>query len=579
MLPDRALTVAAFVATLAVTAIVVAAQPIGAPWWFYGDADGTYTASALNIAAGRHTNLLAHPGMPTQELLAATYGLQAAYHRVANGTNVRQFADAHLLNLDATRPVFRTWAILLFFVGAIASFFVGLRLFGHWVWASACGLLWLAAPDHQADSIQSRPDVLLCIFCLLVAFLLTRAWQRRDALAFLAAAVVLGLALTEKIHAIGLLPPLVLAVAVGHPEGGWVGELKARLGAALRRSRVLFALLALVWIALAAISNRTRLPFIPSSDERNLLLEVVGVIGGYALLSWLAPKLDRRLERLLDPFYALVAIGLALGVAIPVTFLLDDGLNMLVTMRDGLLGRGVNAGLQAFPVTWSQFTTSPLKQAAVVFAIAAIAAVVGAFRRNPLPAIWFSGALALAVLAAARLSTTRYYAPAYVLAVPAAVWLFRRLGPRIGGVLVALLVAYVLIPQFQYLPAALDQAAHDERVSAEYQRLAVRVLHRPREIILTSDYAPVGDVRYLGEVEHFVSYTPAYPYRFLADVELRDIAAKGLVPRYYAGPEAVGVTRPGTLRLGGAACWRVVPRPELATPDFGVIELHGQRPC
>src|SRR5437763_13525025 len=97
-------------ATLAVAATVVFAQPLASPWWIYGDADATYTASGLQIAAGRHTRYLDHPGLPIQEALAIAFDAEWVVARVADGTSHGAFVREQLLHLDRTRATFRAMA-------------------------------------------------------------------------------------------------------------------------------------------------------------------------------------------------------------------------------------------------------------------------------------------------------------------------------------------------------------------------------------------------------------------------------------------------------------------------------------
>ncbi len=98
-----------------------------------------------------------------------------------------------------------------------------------------------------------------------------------------------------------------------------------------------------------------------------------------------------------------------------------------------------------------QLVEPPLKQAFIVFCFAGVAALVGVAARDPKPVICFLGAAGLGVMAAARLGALHYFAPAYVLSVPAAIWLFRR--RQVAGVVAAVLLVVVLGVAFVAPPA------------------------------------------------------------------------------------------------------------------------------
>jgi hypothetical protein len=91
-----------------------------------------------------------------------------------------RYVDRALLNLDGSRWLFRGIAIAFYLLGAALAFVFAARLFGHWTWGLANGLLWVAAPGLVAMSIQLRPDVLLAVLCLVFAFAVARAVERRS---------------------------------------------------------------------------------------------------------------------------------------------------------------------------------------------------------------------------------------------------------------------------------------------------------------------------------------------------------------------------------------------------------------
>jgi hypothetical protein len=568
----RTQTMIALGATLAGSAVIVFSQPIGSPWWTYADADGIYVAASLNLLKGRHTNYLDHPGIPIQEVYAATFAGEALALRAAHGTSRSAYVDDRLLHPDKTRWVFRGWSILFYLGGAALAFFVLLRLLGHWTWGLAGGLLWIGAPDATIDSIQARPDVLLTGLCLLAGYLITRASQSRAVGKFLLAVVVLGLTLTVKIHAFGLVPALAIGALVGHPPSGWRSQLIRDARLTLKRRRRLIGAILVLAVALAVISNWSRIPF--TIERRQAAFFVLGVV---LILAYLAAAIaversasNPLIRRIFDPFYGLLAVGIAVGLAAPLVFVLNDAFRALAAMRDTLLGRGVNSGVKAFHLQAHQFLDTPLRQASVVFALALVAALVGARRRDALPALWFTGSLVMGVMAAARLSTLRYYAPAFVLAIPAALWLFRRRERAAAPILVWALVAFVVIPQFQHRDGPAKDARYFERIDAQMER-AADALVKPGEVMLTADYAPVGEER-LGEVASIADYMPPYRSRFLSDQQVPFALAHGLRPRYYAGPAAIFLTKPSTINLA-AGSYYVRPIRRFSTDQFGVVEL------
>ena len=153
----------------------------------------------------------------------------------------------------------------------------------------------------------------------------------------------------------------------------------------------------------------------------------------------------------------------------------------------------------------------------ILLAVAAVAAVVGIRRRNAWPALWFTAAAVATLFAAARLGDRRYFAPGFVLAIPAALWLFRRRSSPVAAPLVWVLVAIVVVPTFLHMngPAhAADQQVAQDKAATQ---LADRLL-KPNQVALVSGYTwDVPDARWWGLVEDFVTQAPNYPYRFLPD--------------------------------------------------------------
>ncbi len=157
-------------------------------------------------------------------MTALTFGVDALFEeRSLSEAARKRYVDDKLLHLDSARGVFRGLAIAAYLLGAVLSFLLIGRLLGHWTWGFAAGILWLAAPGLVAMSIQLRPDVLLAVLCLVFAYAVGRALQTRDPLQYVLAGMFAGLAVMTKLHALGLVAPLLVATFWRPPTGGWQG--------------------------------------------------------------------------------------------------------------------------------------------------------------------------------------------------------------------------------------------------------------------------------------------------------------------------------------------------------------------
>jgi hypothetical protein len=534
---------------LAAAALIVAAQPVASPWWIYADADGTYSASALNIISGGHSKYFDHPGLPEQELLAITFGAVSLPH----GGPSRSWTNNEMIHLDQARPVFRGWAIFFFVGGAALAYLLLRRLFGHWTWGVAGGLLWLAMPD-LSDTLQIRPDVLLSALLLLTGYLIVRGWERRSTASYAVAAGVAGFALMTKLHAVAILPALVLATALRHPGAGWWQRLRSDGRQFAARHRVGLGVAFVVWLALFAILNRSHA--IPSvhNVHLSLLVLLVFAVLVYALGTYLVHEhvSNRAARRVFDPFFLLLGGAFAVGIAIPLSLVLSDSPRVLIGTFETLIGRNINAGITPFKLSVTDFTAFPLLEAMILLGVATVAAIIGAARRNAWPLLWFVAAAVTTLFATIRLGELRYFAPGYVLAIPAALWLFQRRSSPAPSPLVWALVAVVLVPTFLHRDDAANKAKGMESVAHATTQLGDRYLGT-NDVALVSSYAyAVPDARWWGLVEDFVTSAPTYPYRFLPDDPraLATATSQGLHIRYYIGPAAYPVTKKQTLTLG-----------------------------
>jgi hypothetical protein len=527
---------AALAATFALALSMVVAQPLRSPWWTYADADAAYAASSLNELLGEPIRYLDHPGLPLEELGTLVFGAQELGERVTGSVSSRRaFVDRELLNLDRARPVFRGIAAVLYLLGAMLSFLVAERLFGHWTFGLAAGLLWLGAPGLTAMSIQFRPDVAVCVLLVGFAYLVGRGVDRRSAGNYLGAGLLLGLATMTKMHAAGALPALLIAVVWRPPRDGWNRGIRERITA----RRTAFGVAVAVWAALAALMNVLRGTSPLTGEQLFWLLVPPLVLAGYVAIA-IAVRMTRRnsfAARVLDPFYGIVLLAVVAGLWIPVTLSFPDGRQALVNIAHGLTGGGINSGIPLFQASLDQLKQEPLRQATFVFVLALIGLIVGIARRDPKPVAWAVAATVLAVMAEARLAAVHYFAPAYVLSVFGALWLVKTRSPGAASLLVWPLVLYVALPAWndRHGPAA-EANAFAGAVAPAKAELAARL--QQGEVALVPSYWPFADARYFELVHQYVTYTPPYAYRTLpAIVPAAEFAgSNGLRLRYYVGP-------------------------------------------
>jgi hypothetical protein len=541
-------------AALCASAVVVAAQPVRSPWWTYADADGTYVGAALDLLLGEPVRYLDHPGLPLEELLSVAFGVGELADRASGGAGGREYVDGLLLDLEQTKPLFRGLAIAFYLGGAALAVVLLARLFGHWGYGLAGGLLWIAAPGLVPMSIQYRPDVPLAGLALLFAYLIGRAVETRSALLFGAAAGTVGVAMMVKLHAAGLLVPLALAAVWRHPPAGWMSD--------LRRPRARWlAPVAGVWLAAALALNLRQLPFRPSAEQLIALLAPAAVLGTYALVS------RRRPGRLFDPFYAFLGAVLLGGLWLPVSLALRDGMQALVAIGNGLTGRGISADVPLFSASLDAIPDRPF----FLFALAGVAALLGLRQRDARPVIWFVGALALGVMAQARLAAPHYFAPAFMLSVPAAFWLLRRGPAKLSFVALAVVVGYLVLPVLEDRgSSAADAESFASSTAPALAAIEERL--RPGEIGVVPSGWPTADSRFFQYVQRPNSYVPTYPFRFLpaTAAAAQFAAAHGLELRYYTEP---GAGSRATADVGELGTFSV--RPVTGAPD--VVELVGRR--
>jgi hypothetical protein len=253
---------------------------------------------------------------------------------------------------------------------------------------------------------------------------------------------------------------------------------------------------------------------------------------------------------------------------------------MLLSIANGLTGRGVNssANVTPFAHAWGNLVHWPLQQFLVVFTIGLVAAAVAVRRRELGPLLWVAGAAMAAVLAAARFGTPHYWAPAYILSVPAALWLLRRLG-AVGAIGAAALLAYVIVPAAAHVRTGAHRAHQQALSAAVWKTMADRLL-KPGEVALGPPYvAPVEDIPFVDLVRLWVEVPPPRTYRFLSAREqgLQIAATQRSKVAYYFGPLALGVHRVEAVELIPGHKYVIKPVPAArGNSGFGVVRLlHG----
>jgi hypothetical protein len=374
-----------------------------------------------------------------------------------------------------------------------------------------------------------------------------------------------------KLHAAGLLPALALAAVWRRPPDGWWPELRAGLAGFARRNRWWLVPVGLVLAALAILLNVRRLPWEVRSDQLVATLGPPLVVADFLGLAWFARRfgLPRWTRRVLDPFYGVVAVAFLAGLALPIALSVPDGMQAMISIEKGLSGRGINETVAPFSAPLDQLSHWPLRQALLVFVLAGVAALVGLVRRDPLPVVWFVGALVLGIMAEARLAAVHYFAPAFVVALPGAFWLLRRARPAGAALAAAVIVAYLVQPQLENRHGLVFDPSLAAAVRPSLRAIEARL--GPDELAVTPGYWPDPSTRYFDVVLPSVAYTPPYPYTFVSDSARAPALAEdlGMRLRYYTGPLARNLVGEQELTLTEIGPYRVRPVP--GVPD--AVEL------
>jgi len=223
-------------------------------------------------------------------------------------------------------------------------------------------------------------------------------------------------------------------------------------------------------------------------------------------------------------------------------------------------GQGVQEGVDPFSTPLSALDDIVGKPAIIVFLVALLAGAVGVARRQPVPVVWAVAALATGAFAYARPPNVHYFAPAFVFATLAMLWLLHR-EPRARTPLLAwVVVLYVVSPAWD---ARLSADAEQERFAQLVAPAKVYVDSRlrPGEVALVPSNWPFADARYFELVEIYVEHSPAYPYRYLPATSAARFLGqqRALRPRFYIGPLAQNLTAPTEVGLGDLGRYTIAP--------------------
>jgi hypothetical protein len=553
----------AFATVITVAALIVDAQPLRSPWWAYADADASYTASALNLMLGREVTFVDHPGLPVTEAVAVAFGAEALVETGSLSESARlAYADATLLDLDSARGTFRGFAIGFYLLGAALSFLLAARLFGHWTWGLACGLLWIAAPGLVAMSIQLRPDVLLAALTVVFGFAVARAVEERSPGWYAGAAFVGGFSAMVKLHALALLPALLLAMVWRPPDQAALRGLPGRARGWMRAHAVAAGSVLGLWLALVILVNAARWPFSITAGQVGALAAVLGFVAAAFAAAEAVMRIDalRPLGRAVGHGTATLVAAFAAGLLLPATISLPEGLRALVYMWRNVSGQGVQEGVDSFSTPVANLHTIVGVPVVLVFLIAAFAAVMGLIRRDPRPVVWATAALSMGAMAFARAPNVHYFAPSFVLATLCVLWLVQRAPHARTSLLVWPLVLYVIWPAWDTRESP---AAEQRRLEALVAPAKAFVDERlgPGEIALVPSYWPFADSRFFELVEIYVEHTPQYPYRYLpATAAVRPFAGiRQLRPRFFVGSQVVGLPPGARVQLGDLGEYTLAP--------------------
>jgi len=532
----------ALVGVVALTLVLVALQPWGEPWWYTADSDGAYLANGLNLLLGNKTKMLDHPGVPMQALLTLSLAVDYVIHGWGEGLGVLDYVDACFADPDCIIALTALWGLVFLLGAVVVAYEVGRHMFGHWHWGVVSACLYLALPGHLTFATMFRPENILSGSCLLSAYLLWRGLERRSPSCCLLAALVIGHAVGEKVHAIGMLLPLALTVMV-LLRVNWVTLTVLSVVGSTRRCRTGVLCGAAIWLVCLIILNLGREPTV--LDWK--LFALVGLTVAYLILSiWVVRRFaqSRLVSVAINPAYVLTAVALGVGLMVPSMLLLDETRPLFWQLVTLLSGRGVNTGMSVAGVmTGLGVLGSRLLDTGMLPFVGLIG--IGAlyiFRRGRRhDALWLVAALGMLVPALGRSSASpspHYLAPALVLLIPLVIRVLQ--SPHVDAAAVParrsvwlVLVLVVAGPYALCVKQTWTNVARAEHIAAACDDVLTRL--EPGEAILMNYGAMNRQANHFRFMSAYADYVPVFPSRCFPDLPrgIDECYRQGKRPAYY----------------------------------------------
>jgi hypothetical protein len=531
----RARHAAAVVALVVAAVLLLTAQPLRSPWWTGHDFDTVYASSSLTLFRGERSTFLDHPGLPLQEALAAA--LTAEWALTDSGASRSERADAFLSDLDRLRPHLRVFGALLFAGSALIAYAAVAWSARSTLAGLFAGLVLLAAPDATVWAAVVKPDPLLAALSVASVALLVEGARRRAGELYVAAAALIGFAVTVKVHALGLLAPLALAVLLWPPP---TTGLRALAAGVRRRRRTLYAAGG-VFVALAIVLNRLAAP----PALRPLALVSLGLLAlaAVAAAAWLVAR-RTRLRRWVELALVLAAAGLV-GAVVPNLLYANLPAPTLRWLAVTLSGRGVEASTSFV----SPFDV--LSPWAALFLVAAIGLVL-ALRGGDRPAVlWAVAVVAMGGLALLRYGSVHYYTAAVALLAPLAAPALRLLSRA-----PALIAVVFLLTLYRPFDLQVDEARDRGVIAETTERVNTWVDRRLRDGEVALTFLESDDSRTFALVRQYAPSTPPRRFRFLPATSrgVEHARQAGLQIRYViAAAETEPAVLLATLELEGRA--------------------------
>jgi hypothetical protein len=382
-----------------------------------------------------------------------------------------------------------------------------------------------------------KPDPLLAALSVAAVALLVEGARRRSGALYIAAATVIGYAVTVKVHALGLLAPLGVAVLAWRPRTAGIAEVRA---AARRHRRPLIASAA-GFLAVALVLNLLAAP--PAARPLALLVATVLVLAAITGAAWYAAR-PTRLRLWVELAAALGAAALA-GAVLP---------NLLYASLPAPTLRGLAITASGRGVEASSSFVSPfdvLSPWSALFVLAGVG-LIFALRSGDRPALlWVVGVAAMGGLALLRYGSVHYYTAAVALLAPLAAPALQRLARA-----PALLAVVFLVTLYHPLQLQFDEAQDRGTIAEATERVNdwVEPRLRPDEVALT--FLESDDSRTFALVRQYAPSTPSRRFHFLPATSrgVEYAAENGLNVRYVVtGAEADPAELLATLGVQGRA--------------------------